>query len=108
MRKLIRPTREELDRLKKLSSHSSVVTRRRLPSDETGSETLYLQQHSQHQTPMIVRLTSGEEIRGWIEYYDLHFIRITVERGPNRFVFKRDILFMHEDLTALKRRRLTR
>jgi sRNA-binding regulator protein Hfq len=108
MRKLIRPTREEFDRLKKLSSHSSVVTRRRSPAAETGHETVYLQQHSQHQTPMVVRLTSGEEIRGWIEYYDLNFIRITMERGPNRFVFKHDILYMHEDMTALKRRRLTR
>jgi sRNA-binding regulator protein Hfq len=105
MRKLIRPTREELEKLKKQYTHSSVVAKLRTPPDATGDEANYLRQHSDHRTPMIVKLLNGEEVRGWIEYYDLHFVRLTVERGPNRFVYKKDILYLHEDLEAMRRRK---
>jgi hypothetical protein len=105
MRKLIRPTREELEKLKKQYSHSSVVTRLRTPPEATGDEVNYLRQHSEHHTPMILKLASGEEVKGWIEYYDLHFVRVTVDRGPNRFVYKKDVLYMYEDLEAMRRRR---
>ena len=105
MRKLIRPTREELEKLKTQFTHSSVVTKHRTPPDATGDEVNYLRQHSDHRTPMIIKLNSGEEVRGWIEYYDLHFVRLTVDRGPNRFVYKKDILYMHEDLEAMRRRK---
>jgi len=107
MRKLIRPTREEFEKLKAQFSHSSVVARRRMPPEDTGQEVLYLQQHSEHHTPMIVTLVNGEQIKGWIEYYDLDIIRVTLARGPNRFIYKSDILFMFEDHTAMRRQRLT-
>ena len=106
MRKLIRPTREELDKLKRQYTHTSIVARHRTPAVSPGEEVHYLQQHAEHKTPMLVKLANGEEIRGWIEYYDLHFIRLTVTGGPNRFVFKKDIVYMHEDLEAMRRRKI--
>lgn len=108
MRKLIRPSHEEMERLKKQYSHTSIVARHRTPPDATGAEQTFLKLHSQLQTPMVVKIRSGEEIRGWIEYFDLHIIRITLQRGPNRFIYKRDILYIHEDPTAMRRRRIPR
>lgn len=103
---MIRPTREELEKLKKQYQHTSVVARHRAPDPNPGNEAFYLQQHSEHKTPMLVKLTNGDEIHGWIEYYDLNFIRITVHNGPNRFLFKKDILFISEDMDAMRRRKI--
>ncbi len=40
-------------------------------------------------TPMVVVLNDGEEIRGWIEWYDKHCLKVNRERGPNLLIPKR-------------------
>ncbi len=108
MRKLIRPTKEEMEKIRKQYSHIPVTAGPRTPKAVTGEEARYLQTHSQRQTPMLVTLTSGETIQGWIEYFDAHFVRITVTRGPNRFVYKKDILHVCEDPAFARKRRFYR
>lgn len=105
MRKLIRPTREEMERLKKTLNHSSVVVRHRTPESFTGEEARYLQLHADHKIPIVVKLHSGEEVKGWVEYYDLNFVRITVAQGANRFLYKREILYLSEAPAAHRHRR---
>ncbi len=57
----------------------------------------YLKHLIQTATPVRVRLGSGEEVTGVIEYYDHSFIRLTRTDGPNLFIFKHDILYMTEE-----------
>jgi RNA chaperone Hfq len=70
----------------------------RLPrvQEQTGAETLYLTHLIQNKAPVIVRLINGEEISGWIEYYDKNFIRVTRENAANVFVYKDQIRFIVE------------
>ena len=41
-------------------------------------------------------MSNNEEIAGLVEFYDVHFIRITREDAPNLFLFKHDIKYLRE------------
>jgi host factor-I protein len=67
------------------------------PPDETGMEPAYLKSLGEKQTPVMVKLLSGETFRGWVEYYDSNMIRLTREGVPNLFIFKHEIMYIAED-----------
>ena len=45
-------------------------------------------------TPMVVVLTDGEEIHGWIEWYDKACLKLNREKGPNLLLPKASIKYM--------------
>ena len=67
------------------------------PPDETFAEAAYLKKLGEKQTPVTVKLATGETVRGWIEYYDQKMIRLTREGEPNLFIYKHDILYIAEE-----------
>ena len=67
------------------------------PPDETFAEAAYLKQLGEKQTPVTVKLATGEILHGWIEYYDQKMIRLTREGKPNLFIYKHDILYVAEE-----------
>jgi host factor-I protein len=67
------------------------------PPDETGMEPSYLKSLGEKQTPVAVKLLSGETFRGWVEYYDSGMIRLTRDGAPNLFIFKHEIMYIAED-----------
>lgn len=67
------------------------------PPDDTGMEATYLKSLGEKQTPVAVKLLSGETFRGWVEYYDSGMIRLTREGAPNLFIFKHEIMYIAED-----------
>jgi hypothetical protein len=71
--------------------------RRSAPPESTGAEANYLFKNKEARTPMVVRLTDGEEVRGVIEYYDRDMIKINRERGPNLFIRKARIRYLYKD-----------
>lgn len=65
---------------------------------ETASyEAPYLKRLADHQIPICVRLRDNQELRGYIEYYDHSFIRLTRLDAPNLFIFKREIKYIYEE-----------
>ena len=66
------------------------------PPGETGQEALYLRSLSDRQIVVTVRLRGGEQVRGWIEYFDDAMIRLTREGKPNLFLYKAQILSITE------------
>jgi host factor-I protein len=72
------------------------------PPDETHEEAAYLKLLGEKQKAVTVKLTDGEVVRGWIEYYDRNMIRLTRDGAPNLFIFKHDIAYIAED--PVKRR----
>jgi len=67
------------------------------PPEDTHEEAAYLKSLGDKQTPVTVQLVHGEAVRGWIEYYDQHMIRLTREGAPNLFIFKHEIRYIAED-----------
>lgn len=66
------------------------------PPGETGQEALYLRFLSERQIPVTVTLRDGENVSGWIEYFDDGMIRLTRDGKPNLFIYKRQIRTIRE------------
>jgi host factor-I protein len=65
--------------------------------EQTFEEVKYLRHLIENQIPVRIRLSSNEEVRGMIEFYDASFIRVTREGAPNLFLFKHDIKYLYEE-----------
>ncbi|HKF20470.1 MAG TPA: Sm ribonucleo-like protein [Candidatus Angelobacter sp.] len=79
------------------SAFSNKKTTKAPPPEDTGMEAAYLKSLGEKQTPVLMKLLSGEVVRGWIEYYDVAMVRLTREDAPNLFIFKHEIMYIAED-----------
>jgi len=77
--------------------YTSRRDRRQAAPETTFREAEYIDRLSKSRTPVIVKLIDGEEIMGWIEYYDKDIIRITRESLPNLFIYKNRVKYLYED-----------
>ena len=75
----------------------SLDDRRGPPPDFTGAEAAYLYRNKEARAPMVVRLADGEEVRGIIEYYDRDMVKVNRTEGPNLFIRKSQIRYMHRE-----------
>jgi sRNA-binding regulator protein Hfq len=72
------------------------ILRSRQAEEQTNAEGQYLANLVRNRTPVLVKLSNGEEISGWIEYYDRSFIRVTRMHQPNAFIYKNQIKYIQE------------
>jgi sRNA-binding regulator protein Hfq len=98
-RKLIRP---ELDDTKK-SPASRGARRRPNPPERTNAEEFYYLKQMAAKTPMVVMLDNGDELRGWIEWYDKDALKLNRNDGPNLLILKHNIRYMFKE-EELRRR----
>jgi len=91
-------TRHEPEQRKMRSHHAppSGGSRKSGPVDKTYAEEFYYRKQMQSRTRMVIRLTGGEEIRGWIEWYDKDCVKVNRDNDPNLLVMKRYILYMYK------------
>jgi host factor-I protein len=68
--------------------------------EQTFEEVKYLRYLIEKAIPVRIRLSSNEEVVGVIEFYDVHFIRVTREGAPNLFLYKHDIKYLYEEPEA--------
>ncbi|MEM7480409.1 MAG: hypothetical protein AAF481_04490 [Acidobacteriota bacterium] len=103
-RKLIRPDLQDSK-----GAASRGVRRKQTPPEQTHAEEFYYLKQMAAKTPMVVVLTDGEELRGWIEWYDKGAIKLNRQAEPNLLVPKHNIryLFKEEELKKRGRRRAT-
>jgi sRNA-binding regulator protein Hfq len=103
-RKLIRPSMNEL-----MEKHParSTTRRKQAPAEQTNAESFYYLKQMQNRTGMVVVLTDGTELKGWIEWYDKNCIKLNRVDAPNLLLFKQSIKFMfkEEELRRGRRRR---
>ena len=78
------------------NEYTSRRDRRQSAPETTFRETEYIDRLSKNRTPVVVKLIDGEEVKGWIEYYDKDIIRITREREPNLFIYKNRVKYLYE------------
>ena len=93
-RKLIRPNLSELaDRY----PTRTFAQRKQVPPEQTNAESYYYLKQMAAKTPMVVVLTDGEEIRGWIEWYDKGCLKVNRDRGANLLIPKASIKYMYKE-----------
>ena len=66
------------------------------PPEETFEESAYLKLLGEKQTLVTIKLQGGDQVQGWIEYYDRDMLRLTREGQPNLFIFKSQIMCIEE------------
>lgn len=91
-RKLIRPS------LSDIQDQMGPRPQRKKPTppDQTNAESFYYIKQMQARTPMAVVLTTGEVIRGVIEWYDKGCIKVHRAGEPNLLIMKNSIRYMHK------------
>jgi host factor-I protein len=102
-RKLIRP---DLGDARK-SEGPRTVRRKSSPPEQTNAEEFYYLKQMQARTPIVLTLVNGDELRGWIEWYDKGAIKFNRPNAPNLLIPKTSILYMfkEEELRRTNRRK---
>ena len=72
------------------------------PPESTNAENFYYLKQMNSRTPMVIVMTDGEEIRGWIEWYDKNCLKVNREGAPNLLIQKHCIkyCFKQEELVG--------
>jgi host factor-I protein len=91
-RKLIRP---EIDRREEGGGRG--VRRKQAPPEQTNAEEFYYLKQMAAKTNMVLVLTSGEELRGWIEWYDKGSLKFHRHNEPNLLIPKHNIRYMFKE-----------
>ena len=66
------------------------------PPESTNAESYYYLKQMHSRTPMVVKLVSGEEIRGVIEWYDKNCIKVAQCDGIEAVVAKHEIKYIYK------------
>jgi host factor-I protein len=106
-RKLIRPSLSRTDHAHNNHGHNHSPAERRdrppapgkktAPAEQTNAENFYYQKQMQAKTPMVVVLRDGEEVRGYIEWYDKHCIKLNRTGAANLMIYKPAIKYMFKE-----------
>ena len=67
------------------------------PPEATNAENFYYLKQMSSRTPMVIVMTDGEEIRGWIEWYDKACLKVNREGAPNLLIQKRCIKYLFKE-----------
>ena len=98
-RKLIRPDLSDMK-----GGTGRAVRRKQTPPEQTNAEEFYYLKQMAAKTAMVIVLTDGSELRGWIEWYDKNAIKVNRHGEPNLLLLKHNIRYMFKE-EELKRRR---
>lgn len=94
-RKLIRP---DLTEIKDHLVTPKAYRLRRPPSPEqTNAESNYYAKQMANKTRMVIVLKDGEEIRGTIEWYDRHALKVHRADKPNIMLLKDNVKYMYKE-----------
>jgi len=70
------------------------------PPESTNAESFYYTKQMNTRTPMIIVMNDGEEIRGWIEWYDRNCLKVNRDDAPNLLIQKHWIKYLFKQEEA--------
>ena len=76
---------------------SAAPAKKVTPAEQTNAENFYYQKQMQTKTPMVVVLRDGEEVHGYIEWYDRACIKLNRNGAPNLMIYKPAIKYMFKE-----------
>ena len=76
---------------------SAVPAKKTAPTEQTNAENFYYQKQMQTKTPMVVVLRDGEDVHGYIEWYDKQCIKLNRTGAPNLMIYKPAIKYMFKE-----------
>jgi sRNA-binding regulator protein Hfq len=91
------PSGERRERVERGGPERYIGARKAAPPEQTNAEIFYYQKQMQSKTPMVIVLTDGEEVHGWIEWYDRTCIKVNRTGAPNLMIYKPSIKYMYKE-----------
>ncbi len=105
-RKLIRPSltevKEQITHKRpqpqpQAQAQAAQKQKRSTPPDQTHAENFYYLKQMQNRTPMVLVLKDGEELHGYIEWYDRTCLKVNREDEPNLLVYKDSVKYLYKE-----------
>ena len=93
-RKLIRP---DLSDIKEQLPSKAYRARKPTPPEQTSAEAFYYKKQMDNRTKMVIVLKDGEELRGTIEWYDRHALKVHRANEPNILLLKDNVKYMYKE-----------
>ena len=93
-RKLIRP---DLSDIKEQLPSKAYRARKPVPPEQTSAEAFYYKKQMDNRTKMVIVLKDGEQVRGVIEWYDRHALKVHRQNEPNILLLKDNIKYMYKE-----------
>ena len=93
-RKLIRP---DLSDIKEQLPSKAYRARKPVPPEQTSAEAFYYKKQMDNRTKMVIVLKDGEQVRGIIEWYDRHAIKVHRTNEPNILLLKDNVKYMFKE-----------
>ncbi|MCX7830049.1 MAG: RNA chaperone Hfq [Acidobacteria bacterium] len=78
-------------------SSSGGPRHKQVPPEQTNAENFYYVKQMNSKTQVIVVLLDGEEIHGWIEWYDKNCIKVHTYNEQNYLIFKHSIKYITKE-----------
>jgi host factor-I protein len=79
------------------ASSNQPPRRRQVPPEQTSAESFYYLKQMNSKTQVVVVLLDGEEIHGWIEWYDKDCIKVHCHNEQNFMLFKHSIKYITKE-----------
>jgi host factor-I protein len=79
------------------SERPGAAPKKTAPAEQTNAENFYYQKQMQAKTPMVIVLRDGEEVHGYIEWYDRTCIKLNRSGAPNLMIYKPAIKYMFKE-----------
>jgi sRNA-binding regulator protein Hfq len=76
------------------SAHGRNQQNKTAPPESTNAENFYYLKQMTSKTPMVIVLTDGEQVHGWIEWYDKTCLKVNREDAPNLLIQKHCIKYL--------------
>jgi len=89
--------RRDRDRDRDRDRSAGAGAKKIVPTEQTNAENFYYQKQMQSKTPMVIVLRDGEEVHGYIEWYDKHCIKLNRSGTANLMIYKPAIKYMFKE-----------
>ena len=83
----------------------AATRRKQIPAEQTNAESFYYLKQMQTKTAMVIIMEDGEQIRGIIEWYDRHTLKVNRHKEPNLMIMKQYIKYMYKQEEEIKHHR---
>jgi sRNA-binding regulator protein Hfq len=102
-RRLFRPSITDFKRpTTRNARNGNGGSNRPAPPESTNAENFYYLKQMNAKTPMVIVMTDGEAIHGWIEWYDKACLKVNREGAPNLLVQKACIKYLYKAEEAVE------
>lgn len=96
-RKLIRPNLSEVkEKMTKEAKEKEAAKKKVPPPTDTHAENYYFLKQMNKKTLMAVVFADGEQVEGYIEWYDRNCFKLNRDNAPNLLIYKRQVKYLYK------------